>query len=188
MPRFIALFDSITVLGTRLRMADIRHALESDGCSDIATVVASTNVLFTHDDRPTQGLTEKIAMLMLERFDMDGAVLVRSHDEMTATIAQNPFAAGQDDTNVRTLFLSDTPDADTIATLARGYAGKRGERIAVGDRAVFIDYGGDDTGGDISDSRLTPAFIARRLGCTGIIRDQRAVTRMVAKMDEEKRQ
>ena len=187
MTRYIALFDSITVLGVRLRMADIRHTLENDGCSAVETVVASTNILFTYHERPTEGLTEKIAMLMLERFDMDGAVLVRSHEEMAAAMAQNPFAVGQDDTNVRTLFLSQQPDADTIATLARGYVGPRGERIATGDRAVFIDYGGDDTGGDISDSRLTPAFIARRLGCTGIIRDQRAVTRMVAKMDEEKR-
>ena len=53
MARYVALFGSINVGGNRLTMADLRAAFEAEGFRNVETVVASGNVLFDHDARPT---------------------------------------------------------------------------------------------------------------------------------------
>ena len=64
MTRYVALLGSINVGGNRLMMADLREALEREEFEDVETVVASGNVLFSHDERPSDGLAEKIAHIV----------------------------------------------------------------------------------------------------------------------------
>lgn len=54
MPRYVALLGSVNVGGNRVKMADLRAALEAEGFSDVATVVASGNVLFDHVGAPDE--------------------------------------------------------------------------------------------------------------------------------------
>ena len=58
MPRYVAFFGSINVGGNRLTMADLRYAFEREGFENVETVVASGNVLFDFDERPTDGLED----------------------------------------------------------------------------------------------------------------------------------
>ena len=53
------------------------------------------------------------------------------------------------------------------------------ERIALGDRALFVDYV-DGAG----NSKLTNAFIERRLACRSTARNLRSLQRILDKMDE----
>ena len=53
MPRYVAFLGSINVGTNRVGMAELRHALEREDFEEVETVVASGNVLFAHDDRPT---------------------------------------------------------------------------------------------------------------------------------------
>ena len=68
MTRYVALLGSINVGGSRLKMADLREALEREDFADVETVVASGNVLFSHDERPSEGLADKIAYVVKDRF------------------------------------------------------------------------------------------------------------------------
>ena len=70
-PRYVALLGSINVGGNRLLMADLREALEREDFAEVETVVASGNVLFSHDERPSEGLAEKLAHVVRERFGID---------------------------------------------------------------------------------------------------------------------
>lgn len=180
MTRYCALLGSINVGGNRLKMADLRHAMEVEGFSAVETVVASGNVLFDHDARPTPGLEEKLSMLMLERFDMQSAVMVRSRDELSAAINDNPFVGQNDDKIVHTLFLTGQPSAEQFEALVTAHHGRGDERFALGDRAVFIDFAAS-----VGDSKLTNAFMERRLGHKGTARNIRSIARIVAKLNEE---
>src|SRR3546814_5587675 len=82
MARYVALFGSINVGGNRLKMVDLRAAFEAEGFTNVETVVASGNVLFDHDARPTRGLEEKLTIMVADRFDMNCAALVRDRDEI----------------------------------------------------------------------------------------------------------
>lgn len=179
MARYVALFGSINVGGNRLTMAELRSAFEAEGLTNVETVVASGNVLFDHDDRPTPGLEEKLELMMRQRFGMRSIAAVRSRDELAAAISDNPFATSGQPNLVHTMFLDRDPDPAQFGVLVADHDGRGPERLAIGPRALYIDYVGG-----AGNSRLTGAFIERRLDCRGTARNMRSLARIVAKLDE----
>ncbi|WP_428683955.1 DUF1697 domain-containing protein [Sphingopyxis sp.] len=180
MARYVALFGSINVGGNRLKMADLRAAFEAEGFSNVETVVASGNVLFDHDARPTRGLEEKLTLMVHDRFDMSCAALVRSRDELAAAIADNPFAGTNEDRIIHTMFLDGQPTQAQFEVLATDKWIRPNERLALGDRSIYIDFGDG-----AADSKLTARMIERRLEHKGTARNMRSIARIVAKLDEE---
>lgn len=158
-------------------MVDLRAAFEAEGFENVETVVASGNVLFDHPERPDEGLEEKLGLMMLDRFAMKSAALVRSRGALAATLAENPFAGDGEEKLVHTLFLDGPVDPDGFAALEAGHSGP--ERIAMGDRALHIDYVAGMAG-----SKLVGPFIERRIGRKGTARNVRSIRRILAKMDE----
>lgn len=179
MPRYIAFLGSINVGGNRLTMADLRYAFEREEFENVETVVASGNVLFDYDERPTDGLEDLIGHMMADRFDIDTFAAVRNLAELRQAIEGNPFAATGDEQKVHTLFLSAEPDPDNFAALAQVHAGRGPERLAMGPRSLYIDYVDG-----VGSSRLTNAFIERRLGARGTARNIRSLRRIQDKMAE----
>ena len=178
MTRYVAFFGSINVGGNRLTMADLRWAFEREGFENVETVVASGNVLFEFGDRPTDGLEEMLAYLMMDRFDIASFVAVRNRAELAQAIAGNPFAADGAENLVHTQFLSGQPSQEQFDDLVAAYAGRGRERLALGDRALYIDYVDG-----VGSSRLTGPFIERRLGCAGTARNIRSLKRILEKLD-----
>ncbi len=176
MPRYVALFGSINVGGNRLKMVDLRAAFEEEGFERVETVVASGNVLFDHPERPDDGLEEKLSLMMLERFGMKSAALVRSRDGLAATIADNPFATDELENMVHTTFLDGPVDAEAFARLVADHKGP--ERIAMGDRAMHVDYVDG-----VGDSKLG-SVVARHIKQRGTARNLRSMKRILTKMDE----
>lgn len=178
MPRYVAFFSSINVGGNRLLMADLRAALEREDFTEVETVVASGNVLFRFDERPSDGLEELLAHIMHDRFDIRSFAAVRSREEVADAIAGNPFGADGAENRVHTLFLERHPTAVQFAQLLADHEGRGRERLALGDRALYIDFMDG-----VADSKLTNAFIEKRLGCRGTARNLRSLARILAKMD-----
>jgi len=178
MSRYVALFSSMNVGGNRLTMAELRHALEREDFENVETVIASGNVLFEHEDRPSEGLGEKLEYIVRDRFDFESMVAVRSRAEVAAAIADNPFAADGQDNLVHTLFLERQPDPADFERMKSDHAVRGPERLALGDRAVYIDYVDG-----VGHSKLTGAFMERRLGCRGTARNMRSLARILEKMD-----
>ena len=175
--RYVALLGSINVGGNRLRMADLREALVREDFAEVETVVASGNVLFSHDERPSDGLAEKIAHVVADRFGIDTFACVRSKAELEATLAENPFAGEGEDGLVHVHFLAGQPTQAEFDRLAEDHAGRGNQKLAGGTRALHVDYV-DGAG----NSKLTGDFIARRLGCKGTARNLRSIRRMIEAM------
>jgi len=175
MSRYVALLGSINVGGNRLKMAELREALEREDFADVETVVASGNVLFSHDERPSDGLAEKIAYVVKDRFGIDTFAAVRSRDELKASIAGNPFVGQNEDKFVHTMFLQLPLDRDAFDAFAKDYEGP--ERVAAGTREFFVDFGQG-----VADSRLGQAMKHLKLRSTA--RNVRSLQRMLDKMDK----
>ena len=180
MPRYVALFGSVNVGGNRLTMADLRYAFEREGFENVETVVASGNVVFEFDERPTDGLEDLFSHMMAERFDIASFVAVRSRDELAAAIDGNPFAVDGAENQVHTQFLGGQPSNAQFDDLIAAYSGRGPERLALGDRALYIDFVAG-----AGNSRLTGPFIERRLGYPGTARNQRSLRRILDKMDNK---
>ncbi|NBC35500.1 DUF1697 domain-containing protein [Novosphingobium sp. FSY-8] len=178
MTRYIAFFGSVNVGDNRLTMADLRHAMAREEFENIETVVASGNVLFDYDQRPTDGLEDMLSHMMADRFDIASFVAVRSVDELRSAIEDNPFAATGDPAQVHTMFLAGDPGALTFSAMAEIHAPRGPERLALGARCLYIDYVEG-----VGRSRLTNAFIERRLGYPGTARNIRSLRRILDKME-----
>lgn len=180
MQRYIAFLGSINVGNNRLKMVDLRTALEREDFADIETVAASGNVLFAHDPMPSAGLAEKIAWIVREEFDIESEVVVMQRDELAAIIAENPFAADGEEKQVHTIFFLDQPGETQVKALKMDNEARNGpERIAAGTKALHIDYVEG-----VGRSKLTGDFITRRLGIRGTARNMKSMKRILAKMDE----
>lgn len=174
--RYVALLGSINVGGNRLKMAELRDALEREEFGDVETVVASGNVLFSHDERPSKGLAEKIAFIVRDRFDIDTFAVVLSEEELARSIDANPFVADGEPNFVHTIFLSDRLDRAGFESFAREYPGP--ERLAAGEREFFVDFREG-----VGRSQLDPAMKkAKVLKCRATARNVRSLGRILEKM------
>ncbi len=178
MPRYAAFFASMNVGGNRLKMTDLRDALEREDLEDVETVVASGNVLFSFDERPSDGLSEMLAFIVKDRFGFETFAAVRSKDEVRAAIEDNPFHGDGEDKLVHTLFLDGEADPAQFNVLMAAYEGRGPERIALGDRCLYIDYVES-----VGNSRLTGPFIQRKLDRRGTARNMASLKRILDKMD-----
>jgi len=178
MPRYVALLGSINVGGNRLKMAELREALEREEFEDVETVVASGNVLFSHDQRPSEGLAEKIAHIVRDRFGIDSFAAVRSRDELAAAIADNPFGKDGEARLVHTIFLDRPLDRPAFEAFAEGYGGP--ERLAPGEREFFVDFVEG-----VARSMLDPAMRKAKVlkGWRATARNLRSLQRILDKMD-----
>ena len=177
MTRYVALLGSINVGGNRLKMAELREALEREDFEDVETVVASGNVLFSHEERPSAGLAEKIAYVVKDRFGIDTFAAVRSRDELAAAIADNPFREDGEAKFVHTIFLDQPLDREPFDAFAKAYPGP--ERLAAGEREFYVDFVDG-----VADSKLDPAMKkAKVLDCRATARNLRSLQRILDKMD-----
>ena len=177
MTRYVALLGSINVGGNRLKMADLREALEREDFADVETVVASGNVLFSHDERPSEGLAEKIAHILRDRFGINSFAAVRSRDELAAAIADNPFRDDGEAKFVHTIFLDQPLDREPFEAFASAYPGP--ERLAAGERELYVDFV-EGVGRSLLDPVMKKAKI---LKCRATARNLRSLQRILDKMD-----
>src|SRR3954451_21966969 len=116
MARLVALLRGIN-LGSqrRVAMADLRALLEELGYTDVRTVLASGNVVFTGSKAKAR---EKLEAALAERFDMEIDVVVRTMEELHAVIEADPFKGKVDNaTRYFVAFLDSQPKAERLAEL-----------------------------------------------------------------------
>lgn len=177
MTQYAALLGSINVGGNRLKMDELKSALENEGFQKVATVVASGNVLFEHDKAPDAALARRIAEVIKDRFGIDSFAAVRSKAELRSALEDNPFAKDGEHKFVHTIFLAEALDRAAFEAFAKSYDGP--ERLAAGTREYYVDYAEG-----VARSKLDPAMTkAKVIKCRATARNLRSIARMLEKMD-----
>ena len=179
MTRYVALLGSINVGGNRLKMADLKAALEAEGFNRVETVVASGNVLFDQASAADVELGRAIAGLVHRGFGIDTCAVIRSAPDLEEALKESPFAGKREDKLVHVHFLEEQPAPAAFARLFEDHAGRGPEKLAPGTRCLHVDYVSG-----AGNSKLTGAFIARRLSCRGTARNVRSIRRIIAKMEK----
>jgi uncharacterized protein (DUF1697 family) len=181
MRRLVAFLGSINIGGNRIKMVDLVTALTEAGFKDVITVAASGNVVFT-DDRDPAMLEVQLEALVERAFGFKSCAMVRTAEEIRAAIEENPFhGIGPEhgsDKMVHSIFLSQQPDQQAVAALIAEHRGKGSERLALGDRVLYLDY---VHGVGMSD--LSSKVLERRLRCKGTARNMTSLKRILGKMD-----
>ena len=102
MPTYAALLRGINVGGKSLiRMADLRACFEDGGFDDVATYIASGNVVFGSAERGAAALTRRIERMLADRFELDVAVVLRTRAQMRSVVEDAPTDFGTDPSRYR---------------------------------------------------------------------------------------
>lgn len=178
--RYLALLGSINIGGNRVKMVDVKSAFADAGHGDVTTIAASGNVVLDSASDPVM-LEMQIENLIKTRFGFNSCVMVRRRDEVRAAIDENPFhGTGPEhgsDKMVHSIFLSQQPEQSAVDALIEDHRSKGSERLAIGDRVLFLDY---VYGVGVSD--LSNKVLERRLKCKGTARNMNSLKNILSKM------
>ncbi|MDJ0642999.1 MAG: DUF1697 domain-containing protein [Erythrobacter sp.] len=181
MARMLALLGSINIGGNRVKMVDLKAAFAAEGFKDLVTVAASGNLILT-DHRDPLFIETALERVLADRFGFNSCVMVRTRKEVQAAIDDNPFhGTGPEhgsDKMVHSIFLSEQPEQARFDDLLQEHSGKGSERLALGDRVLYLDY---VHGVGVSD--LSSKFLERRLGCKGTARNMNSLKNILSKMN-----
>lgn len=116
MTAFVALLRGINVGGkNKVAMADLVACFQDAGFEDVRTYIQSGNVLFTTKRAPGPKLELAVEKVIEARFGMPLLVVIRSRDELAATIAAAPPDHGSDTLRSDVFFLKHPLTAEAAA-------------------------------------------------------------------------
>jgi uncharacterized protein (DUF1697 family) len=181
MARLLALLGSINIGGNRVKMVDLKAAFADEGFKDLVTIAASGNLILT-DDRDPVYIETQLERILKDKFGFNSCVMVRTSQEVREAINGNPFHGTRpehgSDKMVHSIFLSQQPDQDRFDALLNDHRSKGSERLALGNRVLYLDY---VHGVGVSD--LSSKFLERRLGCKGTARNMNSLKNILSKME-----
>ncbi len=110
MQRYIALLGGINVGGHRVKMDHLRGLFEGLGFSDVATFIASGNVIFEAADDDTRQLEVQIEQHLKQALGYNVPTFIRSAQEIADIASYQAFPTFEPATGIYTLsilFLKD---------------------------------------------------------------------------------
>jgi uncharacterized protein (DUF1697 family) len=137
-PLSVALLRGINVGGKNLiRMPDLAPCFRDGGYRDVFTYIQSGNVLFTADRVASPELEDAVERMLQERFGIPILVVVRSRDELAATIAAAPANHRSEELRSDVFFLKHPLTAEAVyAQLPELREGV--DSVALGPGAIYF--------------------------------------------------
>ncbi len=138
--RWAALLRGINLGKRQLKSAELKAVIEGLGFTEVRTLLASGNVVFTASDTKADALEARIHDALAEATGLKSEIFVRTPEEMAAVVAANPFpdAARDRPSFVVVTFHRKPVDAAAVDTLMAGYDGP--ERAQAIGRELYIDF------------------------------------------------
>jgi len=120
MPTYISMLRGINVGGhKRVKMDLLRASFEALEFEQVKTYIQSGNVVFKTGRLSPGGLSKRIEERILKDFGFPASVISRTADELSRTIANNPFLKerGMDPEKLHVMFLSQAPTPAALKKL-----------------------------------------------------------------------
>ncbi|MEU6153498.1 DUF1697 domain-containing protein [Actinosynnema sp. NPDC047251] len=173
MTRFVALLRAVNIGGgSSMAMVELRQVLADSGFSDVQTYIQSGNVVLDADTDDEAEVVARIRRGISDKWGKDVPVLVRSHDEMKAIVAANPYLDVEDDlTKLHVTFLDAVPAADKAAALVPP-PGETGVLTLLG-REIFLHVPGG-----YGRTKLQNVFVERKTGTVSTTRNWKSVLKL----------
>src|SRR5579863_625066 len=165
----------------RIKMADLCAIYASLKLADARHYLQSGNVIFRCGAADASRLSGKIADAVERKAGFRCDVILRTTEELRATVKKNPFAKrGLDPAKLLVDFLVDEPKGEAQATLA-GVKRDMEEMHLMG-RELYI-YFPDGAG----KSKLQWGAVEKKLGTTGTARNWNTIRELLAMAEEMER-
>jgi uncharacterized protein (DUF1697 family) len=163
----------------QVAMADLRDLLTGLGYTGVRTLLRSGNAVLTGPSRPTATVAAGIEKAIADRLGMDVRCVVRTAEELRDVVDANALRDVADDgARLLVAFLAKPLDRALVADLDP--TTYEPERFHLADREIYVWYANG-----ILDSKLSHAFLEKRLAQIATARNWNTITKLLA-MAEEK--
>lgn len=133
----VVLLKGVNVGGNnKLPMADFVRVLEGIGLTDVRTVLQSGNAVFRLPGPRAARAAEEVEAALAGELGLGVRAVVRTHDELEAVVAADPFEAG-DPSRHLIGFMADLPDPAGVEALDLLELDR--DRVAVIGRQAYLD-------------------------------------------------
>jgi len=129
--RYVAFLRAINTGNRRIKMADLRALYEDLGYSDVATYIATGNIIF---DSPSPPPPAELELPFAERFGFTSEVFLRTGEEVCSMVDAVPWSG--DDLVVEVSLLEREPDVSQARSLEATAVAP--EELVVTGREVFF--------------------------------------------------
>ncbi|GGD78226.1 DUF1697 domain-containing protein [Paenibacillus nasutitermitis] len=179
MTLYIALLRGINVGGNnKIKMAELREALESLGLSRVQTYIQSGNILF-EDDRDEALLRRLIEQLINQRFGLTIKVILRTSEELMKIVDNCPFSdqqiaeaeAASEAVCLYVSMLLEEPSTDRMEKLKA--FDTKGDQYHLEGRDLYLLYGQS-----IRNSKLSAQV--EKMGVPSTVRNWKTINKLVA--------
>lgn len=177
MSRYVALLRAINVGGHVVKMDRLRTLFEQLGFSDVETVIASGNVLFSSRARNVAALEENIERQLNSALGYDVTTFIRTPDEMQAIAEFDPFPEMiKEGHTLSVAFLKQHPGRQ-VAERLHGMRTDYDELLVHGRELYWLARG------RTSDSTIWRTPMEKVLGGPATSRNMTTVRRLAEKLD-----
>jgi uncharacterized protein (DUF1697 family) len=179
MTTYLALLRGINLGGrNKVAMADLRKLFVDLGHGDAKTYIQTGNVIFCSPSNEAPRLSKAIETRIAEDLGVPASVLLRTKNDIAHVIANGPFLGRTSDpAKLLVTFLAEEPDPARVTRLDKP-AGETAE-FEIAGREVYL-HCPDGYG----RTKLSNAYIERRLGVAATTRNWRVITKLSELMNE----
>jgi uncharacterized protein (DUF1697 family) len=173
MATWVVLLRGINVGGAnRLAMADLRKLMTDLGHTGVSTYIQSGNALITSSREDRSEMAAEICEGIAANFGPVVSAVLRTPEELLASLAANPFSRELNGTRVLITFFSEAPKPDDVAQLERDrFLPDRFEVI----RSEMYSYYENGAG----RSKMTLDYFEKRLHVRGTARNLNTVAKLI---------
>lgn len=157
---------------TAMKMADLKAALSSAGLNVITTLQVAGNVVFDPAGASPDDSAELVHRAILDAFGHDLAVVIRTHEELVAAVARNPYAGSQDGKWIHTMSLVAPPKPALSLAIDHAYGAP--DEFVIDGADIFLRF---DSG--VANSKLLTSWFERRLEVVGTARNANTMAKLV---------
>ena len=117
--RFVALFRGVNVGGKNiLPMKELIELFIQADCRDVSNYIQSGNILFSANEQKAEEAKITIPTNIAERYGFKISLVLRTRQQLTAAISDNPFLQESvPEQDLHLYFLADHPKAEALQTL-----------------------------------------------------------------------
>ncbi|MES1255741.1 MAG: DUF1697 domain-containing protein [Acidobacteriota bacterium] len=171
MVTYVALLRGINVGGSNLvPMKALKAVVAGLGHDDVATYIASGNVVFTCARADEARVAANLEAAIQKAFGLRIAVVLRTHAELAAVAGSNPFRGRE--ARVYVTFLAGTPSADALARLDPARSAPDEYVVRGRDIYLHLPSGAGQT-------TLSVDYFQKQLGTSATTRNWNTVNRLV---------
>lgn len=176
MNKKIAILRGINVGGKRkILMADLKLLFDNLGFFNIETYIQSGNVIFNSiNDTPNIEISDMIKNAILDKYEFDVPVIVRTSDEIERIIMKNPFYQKKemDIERLHLTFLKEEPTTENrLKTELNNY---EPDRFSIKEKDIYIFCAGQ-----YHKSKLTNRFFETKLKVSATTRNWKTVLKLL---------